>query len=273
MLHSGLRGQLYSFLDFDIRHVWFSPVPSLCIVLSCFVSSTTGRKTCEGLAISLQVQISSYITCCCSQAPAPHPMLASARPLPSSQYAPSPRGPSMGHFGMGRVPERSLSAAQGFSAIPGGAVLRGAATGTLLGPGYGPPGALPHVAPGAPTNAGVFYDGHPGFGGPPAPVPASPVGYGAAYSNSEPCKAIDNDCLNSAGHQMHALDFVFVQSSILRPFIQPSIHLFHPSVHSSLVCTTTLLAGTVSRLREHDHLCVSSVVPSVIMHQIHCCAC
>lgn len=94
----------------------------------------------------------------------------------------------MGQSGVGRAPERSLSAGQGFSAIPGGAVLRDAAPETLSGQGFGPAGAPPHVAPGDPTNAGVFYDTHPGLGGP-AAVPAPPGSYGVPYSPSDPCKA------------------------------------------------------------------------------------
>ena len=125
----------------------------------------------------------SYLICL--QASAPHPsMPIGARTPAPGQFASSPRAPSMSHFGGSRAPERSMAAAQGFNAVPGTAPAP-------LGQGFGPPGAPARFArsPGDPTGANALYDSSHGLGGKPAALPASPVGYGAAYSPSDPCEA------------------------------------------------------------------------------------
>lgn len=90
----------------------------------------------------------------------------------------------MGHFGLNRAPERSAAAAQGFNAFPGAAPRP-------LGQGFGPLGPASHVAfsPGDLTSANGLYDSSHGAGQQPAALPASPLGYGSAYSPSDPCES------------------------------------------------------------------------------------
>ena len=63
-----------------------------------------------------------------------------------------------------------------------------------LGRGFGAPGAVSHgtlptaFGPADPSNCNVLFDGWQGLGRNPAPVPASPGGYGAAYTPSGQCK-------------------------------------------------------------------------------------
>lgn len=120
----------------------------------------------------------------CFQASAPHPtMPVGVRASASGRFASSPRAPSMGHFGINRAPERSAAAAQGFNAFPGAAPRP-------LGQGFGPLGPASHVAfsPGDLTSANGLYDSSHGVGQHPAALPASPAGYGSAYSPSDPCE-------------------------------------------------------------------------------------
>ena len=123
----------------------------------------------------------------CFQASAPHPALPFGARSAAAGSVSSPRAPGMTHFGGDRAPGRNLAAAQGFNTAPG------AASGHS-GQGLGTVGAPPRVAlpsaaaPGDPTNASALYDNYQGLGGKPVALPASPMGYGAAYSPSDPCK-------------------------------------------------------------------------------------
>ena len=94
----------------------------------------------------------------------------------------------MTHFGGDRAPGRSMAAAQGFN------TALGAAPGHP-GQGFGTVGAPPRVAlpsalaPGDPTAASALYDNYQGLGRKPVALPASPMGYAAAYSPSDPCES------------------------------------------------------------------------------------
>ena len=102
----------------------------------------------------------------------------------------------MGHLGGNRAPERSAAAAQGFNAVPGSVPWP-------LGQGFCPlrPGPTPHTALGHGdlTGANGLYDNSYGGGQQPAALPPSPTGYGAAYSQSDPCEPTDNY------HRLHAV--------------------------------------------------------------------
>ena len=106
-----------------------------------------------------------------------------ARSSALGPFASSPGASTMGHFGGNRASERSVAAAQGFNAVPGPAPRP-------QGQGYSPLGLAPHVAlgPGDLTSANGVYDNSYGVGQQPAALPPSPMGYGAAYSPSDPCE-------------------------------------------------------------------------------------
>lgn len=157
-----------------------------------------GLRVMIGVKLTLSTHTALYASCSkktfllggdandmtCCQGSAPHPtMPIGVRSSASGTFASSPRAPSMGHFGMNRAPERNAAAAQGYNAFPGAAP-------TPLGQGMGPLGPPSHVAfsPGDLTSASGLYDSSYGVGQQPAAVPASPVGYGSAYSPSDPCE-------------------------------------------------------------------------------------
>ena len=120
----------------------------------------------------------------CFQASAPYPAVPlGARSSALGPFLSSPGAPSMGRFGGNRALDRSMAAAQGFHAVPGPALRP-------LGQGYSPVGPAPHVAlgPGGLTGANGSYDHSYGVGQQPAALPPSPMGYGAAYSPSDPCE-------------------------------------------------------------------------------------
>ncbi len=68
------------------------------------------------------------------------------------------------------------------------------ASSASVGRAFGAPGAVPFNAlpsalgPADPSNCNVLFDGWQGLGGKPAPLPASPMSYGAAYAPSEQCE-------------------------------------------------------------------------------------
>lgn len=155
----------------------------------------------------------------CFQASAPHPtMPIGVRSSASATFASSPRAPSMGHVGMNRAPERSPAAAQGFNAFPGAAPRP-------LGQGFGPLGPDSHGAfsPGDLTSANGLYDSSHTVGHQPAALPASPVGYGSAYSPSDPCKPYPH----------------FISSTTLYAYFLACIH-----IHSGVVYLTIALVFT-----------------------------
>ncbi len=169
-----------------------------------------------------------------------------ARPLgPASAVFPAPSqdgrrppGSSMhgGHFGA-QMPYL------GGNQFPAGEIVRGqdlgafnaasAPAGRAFGSAPGPVSrsALPNAI--GPADPSVLFNGWQGLGGKPAPPPAAPMGYAAAYALSEPCEPTLLVAFLPAGLPHMSLHAKVVHGMMLWMYLQACRHARVMRPHAS----------------------------------------